>query len=98
MNGLHVLLGVAGLLVLVVIAIAVLRYLDPPPTPPDPDILVLLRELEALRRMIQRETGREISELVLRGGKWYAVTSRGEELVADMLRRGRHNLLGGVQP
>lgn len=104
MNGAHLLLAAALALLALLAVLAVLhardRRMAARAAAPlwDPEVDAFLRSLEALRAAIQRETGREISELVLRGGRWHARTSRGEELVSDLLRRGRHNYLGGAQP
>ena len=61
---------------------------DNDPSAPGPD-------QEALRRVIQRHTGREISELVLEHGHWYARTARGLEPVEELLRSG-HVRMGAL--
>lgn len=43
-------------------------------------------ESEPLRKMVADCTGREISHLMRMGGQWYAHTSKGYELVSNLLK------------
>lgn len=47
-----------------------------------------LDAIEALRQIIERETGREVAELFLHGGHWHAVTARGPVPVSELLKSG----------
>lgn len=47
-----------------------------------------LDAIETLRRIIERETGREVAELFLHGGHWHAVTARGSVPVSELLKSG----------
>ncbi len=49
-----------------------------------------------LRMIIIRATGREISEIEVRNGRWFAHCVDGWTEVGELLRRGRFSLLQAI--
>ena len=44
--------------------------------------------IEQVRKIIERETGREVSVIYRKGGYWHAVTAMGDVPVSDLLKDG----------
>jgi len=89
MNGLTVLFTVGGILVtLAGIAILAARFCQYN-AEEESQISELERQhIEDMRRILERETGREIAIVYRESGHWHAVTARGSVPVSELLKSG----------
>lgn len=89
MNGLHLIAGLlASLLIAVIVSVIVYNVREWMTYDDNQADIDTQLAMESMRRILESQTGREVSVAYRHRGYWWAQTARGPIRVDDLLRQG----------